>query len=216
MRKRIAMILALVIVASMALVGCGKGGSEKDALVGLWTGDLDVTDVVNDEFMAGMGDDAEGLEGYKDLKLTVSLEMREDDTYTLAMDEASAQAFLESVKVQTKDILMKYMENMLADMGADMSVEEAMEAAGISVDDMIEEAFGDNGLDVSGLIVNVSGNYLVKSGEIHFADGSDEPKDVIPNPYTLDGDKLTIEADKVSATDEVSEFLFPLVLEKAK
>lgn len=215
MKKRLAMILALVIVASLALVGCGKG-NDKEALIGSWSGDIDITDAVNEQFMAGLGEDAEGLEGFKDLKLVVSLEMREDDTYTLAMDEASGQAFIDSVKAQTKDIMMAYMEKMLADMGADMSVEEAMELSGISLDDLIEDAFGAGGAALEDMIVNVSGNYLVKDGKIHFADGADKPEEVVPNPYKLDGDKLTIEADKLSENEDFAEFMFPLVLERAK
>ncbi len=216
MKKKIAMILALVIVASMALVGCGKGGNDKDALVGVWSGYIDITDTVNDEFMAGLGEDAEGLEGYKDLKLQVTLDLKADQTYTLTVEKDSVEQFMEQVKSQTKGILMAYMEKMLKDMGADMTPEEALEAAGISVDELIEQTFGSSGMDIEDMAVNVGGNYLAKDGEIHLADGKDKPEDVVPNPYTLKGDTLTIEADKLSATQDFAEFLFPMVLERSK
>ncbi len=216
MKKRIAMILALVIVASLALVGCGKGGNDKDALVGTWSGKVDITGIFNDEIMASLGSDAEGLEGYKDLAMTINLDLKADDTYTMAMDEAGTTELMESIKAQTKDILLAYMEKMIKDMGVDMTVEEAMEAAGISVDELMDEMFGADGLDVADLMEEISGKYMVKGGEIYLSEGSDEPEDVIPNPYKLDGNKLTIEADKLSDGDEVAEFMFPLVLEKVK
>ncbi len=216
MKKRLAMILALVIVASLALVGCGKGGSDKEALVGKWYGDIDITDMVNKEFMKGLGEDAKGLEGFKDLKMGISLEMREDGTYTLAMDEASVNAFMESAKVQTKEIMIAFMEKQLKDMGVEMSAEEAMKAAGISIDDMIDELFGAGGMDISDMVETMEGEYMIKDGKIHFGDGINKPEKVIPNPYKLAGSKLTIEADKVSETDSSLDFMFPLVLEKVK
>ncbi len=216
MKKRIAMILALVIVASLALVGCGKGGNDKDALVGTWSGKVDITGIFNDEIMASLGSDAEGLEGYKDLAMTINLDLKADDTYTMAMDEAGTTELMESIKAQTKDILLAYMEKMIKDMGVDMTVEEAMEAAGISVDELLDAMFGADGLDAADLMEEISGKYMVKGGEIYLGEGSDEPEDVIPNPYKLDGNKLTIEADKLSDGDEVAEFMFPLVLEKVK
>ncbi len=215
MRKRIATILALVVVASMVLVGCGKG-NDQDSLVGLWSGTIDVTDTVNEEVMASLGADAEALEGFKDLTMKVTLELREDQTYTLAFDKESMDAFMEQIKVQMKGVVLSYMESMLKDMGLDMDPEEAMDAAGISIDDMIEEAFGAGGMDFEGMDLNVSGNYLVKDGNIHLADVDDKAEDVVPNPYTLDGDKLTIEADEISATQYFAEYMFPLVLERVK
>ncbi len=215
MKKRIlSLILALVMVLTLA--GCS---SDKDALVGKWVGVMDLADALNSYLAAAL--DAELMSYFTlssfDVKLVFTF--REDDTYSLTVDESAMPKTLETFKNDLRGGMVKYMEDMIAAEGYEMSVDEFLAFAGTSVDDLMEQAFPESMMDqlveemTAG--VNSEGKFKANDGKLFMTDSASEDiNDTMYDNYTLEGDTLTL----VTTTDDMDEFtaaMYPMVFHKA-
>lgn len=215
MRKSAAFLLSLSLLCAILLAcsGCA-GNKDKEALVGTWETTLDLTSMMNDELKAGMGNDEELMSYFtlSDFTVTLTITFRDDDTYTLAADEASMEKSVDSVIETLKNGFNKYLEDMLAEEYPDMTLDEFFEAAGTTMDAFYDETFGD-ALDKEVLMSSTddmesNGTFKAKDGILTLTD--DEGPGL--EAYELNGDKLTLTGEGVE--DSSLTGLYPLVFTK--
>lgn len=214
MRKSTSLLVCLSLMCALLLACSGCGGSkEKDALVGTWETTIDMTDMVNDELRAGMGSDAEEMMGYfniDDFSVRISLVFGGDDTYKMVVDEAAMEKSVDNVIDALRSGLEQYFEDLMAQEGIEMSVDELLQLTGIgAMDDLMDEAFNRDDLMSSIGDMNSSGAFKVKDGVMYLTDGDDT---VMEEAYELDGSKLTLTGEGVTDGDLVG--LYPLVFTK--
>ena len=215
LRKSAALLLSLRLLCTILLAcsGC-SGDKDKEALIGTWEATLDLTDMMNDEMRAGLGSDAELMSYFtiSDFTVTLTLTFRDDDTYTLAADEASREKSVDNVLDTFRNGFTRYLEDMIAEEYPDMTLDEFFEAADMTLDEFYDQVIGSS-LDKDDLMSSVdemesSGTFKAKSGILSLTD-DDGPG---TEAYKLDGDKLTLTGEGVE--DSTLEGLYPLVFTK--
>lgn len=213
MKKRIAMILCLVMALSVVLCGCG---SEKDALIGSWTGTMNLAEAVNAGMVEGMGADAADMAEYltiEELTVTMTMTFNEDDTYSLVVDEAALDEAMRGMMDEIADGMVEYFEAMLAAEGLDMSVEELLAYSGMSLDSLAEEMYNAVATEDMFADLNSEGNFKVADGKLYLSDGLDYAVDeAVYEMYTIEGSTLTI--DKGTAEDAYEDYIYPMVFTK--
>lgn len=211
-RKSMSLMLCLSLMCALLLACSGCGNKEKDALVGTWETTLDMTDMVNDEMKAGLGSDAAEMMKYltiDDFSIKVSLTFNSDDTYKMSVDEKALEDCVDNVINIFRDGIEKYFEELIAQQGIDMTVDEVLEAMNMgTLDDLIEEAFDRDDLMSSVDDMESSGKFEVKGGVMYLTDKDGTGME----SYKLDGNKLTLTGEGVDDSD--LEAFYPLVFTK--
>lgn len=215
MRKSAAFLVSLSLLCAILLAcsGCG-GDKDKEALVGTWETTLDLTDMMNDEMKAGLGNDDELMSYFtiSDFSVTLTLTFQDDDSYTLSADEASMEKSVDHVLETFRNGFTQYLEDMIAQEYPDMTLDEFFEAAGMTMDDFYDQIMGD-ALDKEELMSSVddmesSGTFKAKDGILTLTD--DEGPGL--EAYELSGDKLTLTGEGVDDGELMG--LYPLVFTK--
>lgn len=203
MKKQIAVILCLVMLISVLFSGCGA-----PSIVGTWEGSVDMTQVLNEEIAAGDESMAEYF-NFEDITLDISLVFNEDGTCAMVFSEESFEAMMEKLMEQMLPALSAMMEEL-----SGMSLDDMLALSGITEEEMMEGFMSEMmaGMDMSEM--NLEANYKVENGKLYMSDSLDDEidEDASCNPFTIEGDTLTIE--KGENDDDVA-FMFPLVLKKA-
>lgn len=210
MKKNIARILCLIMVLSVVLCGCSE---EKNELLGTWTGDMDLSEALN----ASMALEGSGMEDYFNFTgFTVELTMvfNEDGTYSMSVSEESVSAAFDTIIAQLSDGMTQYIEDLLEAEGLDMTVEEFLELGGISIDDLIAEAFTEEMLTEVVAAFEASGQYKAEGGKLYTSSSVDEAiSENAYDSYSISGTTLTIEIVN-AGDDELAQYLSSMVLEK--
>ena len=215
MRKSAAFVVSLSLLCAILLAcsGCG-GDKDKEALVGEWETTLDLTDMMNDEMKVGMGGDEELMSYFtlSDFTVTLTLTFRDDDSYTLAADQASMEKSVDMVIDTLKNGFTRYLEDMVAQEYPDMTLDEFFEAADTTMDEFYDDTFGD-ALDKETLMSSTdemesSGTFKAKGGILTLTDDAGPGMEA----YELDGDKLTLTGEGVEDSSLMG--LYPLVFTK--
>lgn len=215
MKKRIALILCLVMMLSVCLCGCS---SEKDALIGSWTGKMDVAEAINAGVVEGLaGSDAELAEylTIEHLYITMTMTFNEDDTYAVTVDEAALNEAIDGMMDEIMDGMVLYFEDILAAEGVEMTVEELLALSGMSLDDLSAEMRAS--FDSQEMVAELSseGNFKVADGKLFLSDGLDYAVDLeVYDLYTIEGSTLTIDKGSESESDEFDDMLYPMVFTK--
>lgn len=213
MKKKIAALLCLVLMFCMILSGCG---SEKDKVLGTWEGTLDMTDALN-ETIASSGDEemAEYLK-FDSFELKISMTFNEDNTYSLSVDEDHLYEQIDSLMEQMCDCMYRYMEDYVAELGVDMSVDELLAQMGYTMEQLVEESMDKDDLADSFLELETQGNFQVKDGKLFLSEGLSYAVDEdVYELYTVDGNTLTINAGSgTSGFDDIGDYIYPMVLNK--
>lgn len=214
-RKSTAFLLSLSLLCAILLAcsGCG-GNKDKEALIGTWETALDLTEMMNDEMKAGLGNDDE-LMGYftlSDFTVNITLTFRDDDTYTLAADEASMEKSVDMVLDTLRNGFTSYLEDMVAQEYPDMTMEEFFAAAGMTMEEFYDQTLG-GALDKEVLMSSTddmesSGTFKASGGILTLTDDDGPGLEA----YELDGDKLTLTGEGVE--DGSLMGLYPLVFTK--
>lgn len=134
--------------------------AKREALLGVWTWDQDVTDLFLSSMeselaaapeMAGLAIDAGKY--FDECFIRATLELREDNTYRLFCDEADVRDTIQAIKpgivAMVRDMLIQALGQQLAAQGVpgDLSTLEGLEKAlGMSLDQVIRVSVG-KGLD---------------------------------------------------------------------
>lgn len=199
------MSLGLLCAILMTCSGCG-GNKDKEALLGDWVATVDMTEMMNDELKAGLGDDE--LMSYFDLgtfSIKVNLSFKDDGTYTFSADEAALEQSLDNVIEVFRNGIIAYFEDTIAAQGADITVDELLESSGYTLDGFLEEAFDKEDMMSSMDEMESSGTFQAKSGVLSLTD--DEGTGL--EAYTLENDTLTLTGEGVE--DGSLMGLYPLV-----
>lgn len=215
MRKSAAFLASLGLLCAILLAcsGCG-GNKDKEALIGDWQATLDLTNMMNDEMKAGMGGDEE-LMGYftiSDFTVTLTLTFRDDDSYTLSVDESSMEKSVDKMLETLRNGFSSYLEDMIAQEYPDMTLDEFFETAEMTFDELYDETFG-AALDKEILMSSTdemesNGTFTAKGGVLTLTD-DDGPG---TEAYELNGDKLTLTGEGVD--DGTLAGLYPLTFTK--
>ncbi len=197
MKKRIALVLCLVLVAGV-MVGCGKA----DTVVGAWETELDMSRLL----AQSLGGEGEELEKYFDFSgLTMKLELTfdEDGTYVMQADEASASAmFTKLVDVMAAG-MGDYMVASFKAQGTEFTVKDIEDMMGGSIEEMVKELFTEESLDDLLDDMETEGEYEYEDGVLTM-DGEE-------CDCRLKGNKMTLDME----SDEM-EAMFPMEFKRIK
>ncbi len=211
MKKFLALILSAVLLVGV-LAGCGgdKAASD-DGLEGTWRTEIDMADMINDQLAAGgMGE----FVNISDFSITMVMDIKADGTYAMTVDKDALNGSMEGVKEDMKNGVIAYMENMIKEQGMDMSVEDAMAAANISLDDMIDQAFSEEAMDEMTANLHVEGQYKAEDGKFYTSGNVDEAPSDNYETYTLEGNTLTLDVSDAEVPSSFEQFL-PMVFTRA-
>ena len=212
MKKILSLVLigAMLLTALLSFTGCG---SDADKILGTWETTWDMSDMLAKEVA---GEEIAQYMQIKDFAVVMRFTFNEDGTYKMEVSEESIKAAFETLKGQFVEGMTAYMEDMLADSGLNMSVEEALALSGIDMDAIIEESFTEDMLDdVVDEFVS-DGEYEVKDGKLYTFDKGESLDENEYIRYELSGKEL-IFSELVSDEDdsaEAAEYLLPLTLKK--
>lgn len=210
MKKLLCVVLSLVLALSM--IGCG--GSDAEKIIGTWEGEMDAAELLN----AGMDTGDESMSEYihaDSFPVVWQFTFNEDGTCRLAIEEESFKesfnAYLETFKAG----LTKYLEDMLAEMGMEMSVDELLTQMGGSLDDLVAETLNDEMIEEAMGDMVSEGKYKVEDGKLFLSDSLDEEiNENVYVTYELDGKNLTLLESFGEALEGLEDMIFPMELEK--
>lgn len=207
-RKSLSLLVCLSLMSAL-LLACSGCGGDKKALLGNWETSIDLTDMINDEMKAGLNDD-EMLQYLTVEKFTMelSLSFNEDDTYAMSVDEAALESSLDQVIATFKTGLTQYVEEMIAAQGVEMTVDDFFAQAGITLDDMLAQAFDKDEVMSSLDDMESKGTFEAKGGVLYLTD--DEGTGL--ESYKLEDGKLTLTGEGVE--DDDTKALYPMVFTK--
>lgn len=212
MKKTVSIILSIIMVLTMiaALSGC-SGSKEQEKFLGTWRGDLDMTDYINQV----VSQDEEMAEYLKVSNFALVMEMtfNKDGTYKATVDENAAKEALEVLQKDYADGIYRYFEDYIAEAGIDMSVDEVISAAGVNIDELVKESFGEESFSAMISEASSEGKYEVKDGKLYMSDGLDAAINKNSyETYELSGEVLTILAS--SDPDNNDTGMYPMTFKK--
>ncbi len=215
MKRTITKLAVLVLVFAMLLT-LSACGSDKKALLGKWEADLDFTDTFNAEMEASMGEEMMEYFQFPDFEITMVMEFRDDDTYSMSVNEDNLYQTMDIFKQCLREGLENYMEDLIASQGLEMSVEEVLAASGTSIDDLMNEAFSDDMIEalIEGVTgdVEINGKFKAMGGKLFMTDStSDDIDETMYDEYVLEGDTLTLVTSNI---DDDMEDLYPIEFER--
>lgn len=195
-----ALPLALGLTLTLALTACSSSDPKED-LVGAWSGQVDVMDQVVEGIRVTAPEIADELE-LENFYIPLEMEFREDDTYTLTVDQEKLDQSVDELIQKAVDATLVYMEQMLKEQGiTDMTVDEVLAQSGMdreSFTDLMEQSMGNLSSSVVQQI-QTEGQYRLEGNQMYTSDDKDtEPGSDGATPYTLDGDKLNMDFSNVS------------------
>ena len=178
MKKSISLVVSVLVILTLmlSLTGC----DEQKKFVGSWESSVDMTDYINQEMAKEEEELAEYLK-IKEFELVLKMTFKDDGTYKASIDEKELEKTLESAKEDFKEGMNKYFEAYIDSMELDLTVDEVLEASGVDMDSLIEEAFGDELYSSFTDELSSEGNFKVKDGKLYLSDGLD--KDIEEDVY---------------------------------
>ena len=216
MRRTIS-LLACALLLAVLLAGCGVSATEsapeppaegqETGVTGIWTADLKLTDVLN----RALAEDSR-IGQYLTLD-SFHVELlacfNEDGTYSMHCDRKSSYFALEDLKAELRGALTSYLEDAAGETGLNMTAEELLTQAGVTMDDLLAEM--DEVILAEDLIdrLHTAGRYLYEDGKLALTDDTEKEADMsAAEAVTLEGETLTI-----TGGGEDSRFagLFPVV-----
>ena len=191
-------IVSILMILAMAVLFCGcggSGGSDKDAFVGTWNATMDVTEFFNSTIQESIAQGDDDMASYFNIdkfELPLVFTFNEDDTYTMTADKDGLSSTMDAVKSNIKDGFMKYLEDMVADQGLDMSVDEVLQLMGYDLDELIEEAIGSELVDAMVAEIETSGKWEVKGGKLNMTDSMSDTEMGEFGSYKIDSNGITL------------------------
>lgn len=189
------MVWPLALGLTLALTACSSS-DPKEKLVGTWSGQVDVMEQVVEGMRLTAPEIADEL-GMENFYIPLEMEFREDDTYTLTVDQEKLDQSVDELIQKAVDATLVYMEQSLKEQGiTDMTVDEALAQSGMDRDSftaLMKASMGQLSAAVAEQI-KTEGQYRADKEKLYTSDSTDtKPGDSQYNPYTLDGDALTMD-----------------------
>lgn len=223
MQRNAGKLLSILLITVMLFLLGGCGSSEKDALIGTWTTELNLADAIKTAIAENSDEEMIQYIQLDEFKIGVSLTFREDDTYTMAADPESIQASLKKFTEMIRTGVEEYFRDILAAEGIDMeelgmTLEDVLALSGVSLDDLLAEAFDGEMIDEIVGSMDQEGNFKAKNGKLYMSAGKsfgiDESQYV---RYTLEGTSLTfVEYVSSGVLDDLVVTLYPAHFEKTE
>lgn len=217
MKKIVALLLALAL--TLALAGCGPTDAEK--LVGSWTGEMDMTETMNqmlaeDESLAEYGVTLDSF------VLEVTMTFNEDGTFSLTVSEESVEKAVDGFLESMESTIVTMLEEEMAAAGLNMTVEEMLQISGMSMEDLMAEMrteiLGDETAAEAAAEMSSSGKYNAGDGKLFTSDDVEVAPGVLEyDLYTLEGDTLTLteHVGGEAEDEEMTVLVYPIVLYRA-
>lgn len=205
MKKRVLSVFVAAMLMLTMLTACGS--KRDDGLVGEWTCKMDFASYIN-EGLASEPDLAEHM-ALDEFILEIKLSLNEDGTYKMHADTEANQAAYEDLKEQLKEGMTSYLTSVAEE--ADMTLDEVLSAAGTTVDELLDEAFGQEVYEEIVGNMEASGKWDAADGKIYMTDGTEGKIDKSTyETYTLSGDTLTI----TGSSDGSDTEMYPMEFKK--
>lgn len=212
MKRNLTKIISVMLVLVMA-VGLSGCANEKSAVLGTWKANVNLADYVNQGMAQEDASAAEYL-SVDSFYLTMVLTLREDNTYTVSLDESTVDTAMEQFKQDIRGGMEQYLVDMMAESGIEATIDEIMEAAGTSMEELLEQAFTDEMVHQIVDEARSEGKFKVKSGKLYLSAGLDyEVDDNVYDNYKVDGNTLTL-LDYVGEDDGFLG-MYPITFTKA-
>lgn len=182
-------------------------------IVGTWEGTVDMSDIINDALASDPT--MAGYFTFSDISFKIILTFDENANFTMRADEASFQNVMDNLKTQMAVGMRKYFEDYLAASNINMSVDDLLAYSGISIDELIQEAFEESMPDDMLEQIETECKYTIIGDTMFLGSHVDPEADAFDcNPFSINGNTLTIEVTPEDDGDTYMDYLFPLVLER--
>lgn len=200
-KKFTALFTCLCLSLSLLFTCSGCNSKDKDTLTGTWESAVDMTEMLN----ASLASDPETSELNDYLKidsyvLNLVFTFNSDGTYKIAIDRDALAETSASLLENLKDGMVRYFEDTLKDAGLEMTVEEALEASNVNLDDMFDMDEILSAFDA----VESEGTYEVKDGKLYLTDKATNTVDIETYEMVSDTEMRLIN-DSENAEDELSD-----------
>ena len=206
MKKTITLLLA--ILCALSLAACAKV-DESDPIIGTWE-----TKIAHSDLAGVTVEVHEGIYeymNYDDIYKTFTYEFDAEGYYTETVD---VEGYIADYKAAVEEALYAYYEAMIIESGLTVTVEEAIETDGVSVDDYIDRESLEALRSEDAV---TKGKYMVDNGRLYLSAGMDyEVDESVYISYTIDGDTLTMTEQVDANSDDTSLEVFPLQFTKLK
>lgn len=216
MKKQLATILGILMIALSLIMfsGCSQQSEIKqNEIIGSWETTIDMADMIN----KGFAEDEEMGEylSINEFDLVVQVTFKEDGTYKMNVDEDAAEESFGKAQEDLVEGFEKYLEQIIKDSGMDMTVEEALTSSGSSMDELLEEVFGEEMLNALIEELETEGNFEAKDGKLFMSDGMDNEIDEDEyETYEIDGDELKLLEAIGGDADEEDFGLYPMTFKR--
>ncbi len=172
MKKFFGIAVCLMLAFSMLFTMTGCFG-EQSKYIGTWKGTLDMTDAIAEEFANDeeMGD----YFTITDFSIVMYLEFENDGTYSMWVEEESVEKAVENMIDDLEIGMEDYLTDYFASEGVTMTVQEALDSLGMTMDELMEDSFDDEMIDetVDEMLNEIKneGNFKVDGDKLFLSDG---------------------------------------------
>lgn len=211
MKKFLALLLAVMMVMTLAACGADADKELTEKIQGSWT--LELT----------MNGDMMGVSEFTgEIALPITITFDADGIMTMHMTEENKAVFTESLETEMYTFMTDMMYSQFEDMG--MTREEAdaavQEYYGQTMEELIEELMADvmAELDADELAAEMesSSAYIIKNGKLYTGESTDDLDVMECNEIELSGNTLKLLSSNAASTWEDLNLTFPITLTRAK
>lgn len=190
--------------------------TDAEKIVGTWKATVDMTDEMNELF--AVDEEMSKYVKITKFEFSVNLQYKKGGTYKLTADEKSFKTAANGLKADVIAGMNAYLEDVIESNGLDMTVEEAaQEAFGMSIDEYVDIAFGDEMVDAMTDEAILEGKYKIKSGKLYMSMDLEEDIDEDAYiTYKLTDTTLKLTEEKCEEGFGVFEEMLPLTFTKVK
>lgn len=185
--KILAVLLVFIMVLSMS--ACGGSDSGKD-LVGTWSLDYDMGDMLKDE----MGSDYDEFES--SLVMSIRFDFNEDGTFTMYGEKESFTTNFDKWVDEFVAFSVDMMYEMFGDQGYDKEQADTLfqEQYGMGMEDYMRQTFAEQ-VNVDDLLeeMTTSGKYETSGDKLYLGEEGGEVDKSAWDVFTVTGDTLKLE-----------------------
>ena len=205
MKKRVFSLLVATLLMLTLLTACGSKVNK--AMLGKWVCEVDFGSYLNE----GLASEPEVAQYMMvdDFILEVEMYLNEDGTYKMTADTTANKASFEEVQSELAAGMEAYMSAVAAEY--EITLEDLLTASETTIEEMIEEAFGDTMYYEIIAEMEAEGKFEAADGKLYMSEGLNYDIDKnVYETYTLNGNTLTITGDSEGSNDES----YPMVFNK--
>ena len=210
MKKFLALLLAVMMVMTLAACGADADKELTEKIQGSWTLELTMT-----------GDMMGVSEFTGEIALPITITFDADGIMTMHMTEENKAVFTESLETEMYTFMTDMMYSQFEDMG--MTREEAdaavQEYYGQTMEELIEELMAEvmTELDADELAAEMesSSAYIIKNGKLYTGESTDDLDVMECNEIELSGNTLKLLSSNAASTWEDLNLTFPITLTRA-